>query len=177
MVVDQPLKRRTQPVDTLGSIFLKSVFFLTSDLSKSVIVGIFKDKGTSLGVLFSSKKGYAFFPHTSFNEIAVHFAAIKKAFEDKTKIRIKFDSKVEINSKLVFGKYFISLYDGERTVTLNQSEWNQFDKNIQLINSHIRNLFVCEDLIKTAVHNLYTNDSTTGELLELPWNFSNQLFE
>ncbi|KAG8289615.1 hypothetical protein J6590_100821 [Homalodisca vitripennis] len=46
------IPKRKERINALTGVFLRSVYFLDSDLSKCVIVGFVKNRGDSLGVLF-----------------------------------------------------------------------------------------------------------------------------
>ncbi|KAG8335117.1 hypothetical protein J6590_076293 [Homalodisca vitripennis] len=135
------IPRRKEPINSLTGIFLKSVYFIDCDLSKCVIVGFVKNRGDSLGILFKGKR-------------------------NKTKFYIKSDTEEEdIKVTNVFGRMHVFLFDGEHTLTLNKHEWDQFTANIPLMHIVLRDLFLIEEPVKTAIEN---SDSCLSKL-----NFSN----
>lgn len=170
------LKRKT-PINLLTGILLKTVHFLDADLTKFVTVGIFKDRGDSLGVLFKSKKSYTFWSYITFNQFAVHFNNITEAFQNKSKLKVQLDTGEDVILKQVFGNYHLALYDGERTVTLTHAEWKQFITNLPLINSHLSLMFEHEEDIKTFIRDLFCGDEEKVNFVDVPCNLTNKLYE
>lgn len=178
MVVDSTRQpKRKNPINLLTGILLKSVHYLDKDLTKFVTVGIFKDRGDTIGVLFKSKKTYVFWSYETFNQFAVNFKDITKAFENKSKFKVQLDSGEDVISKQVFGNFYLSLYDGERTVTLTQAEWKQFILNLHIINLHLTKLFLFENDIKIFIKDLFCNNEKDVNFVDLPWNLTNTLYK
>lgn len=154
-VVPERFPRRREPINTVTGIFLKSVYFLNPKCSKCVIVGIFKERGNSLGVYFNSAdKGGVYWSHEIFNQFAVHFNAVTTALELRGKQQFKLDGGEEedIRVYLAFGKPCVALYDGEHTLSLTSNEWTQFINSIPLVNRTLRELFLSEIPIKDYIH-------------------------
>lgn len=176
------LPRRTEPIDLLSGIFLKNVTFLNSDLSKSIIVGIFKNRADSLGVLFTGRKGYVHWSHDVFNQFIVHFEAVTTALSGRKSVLFKVDSGEDIKVYSVFGKPHVFLYDKEHTLTLNCSEWLHFVNSLPLVTRSLRELFWNEYLIKCYLSDLMLYEETESEDSEcpntdLPTSLADRLFD
>ncbi|WP_221936019.1 hypothetical protein, partial [Klebsiella pneumoniae] len=111
-------------------VFCKSVHFLDSELSKCVIVGIFKNRGGNLGVLFKGRKGSVFWSHDCFNQLLVRFNDVTLALEGKNHFSVKVDTGEDIKVNSVFGKQYVYVYDGLHTLSMNHAEWGQFVENL-----------------------------------------------
>lgn len=159
------LPKRTTPINLLTGIFLKSVYFLDAELCKSVIIGIFKDRGDSLGVLFKGRRGYVYWSFDVFNQFAVHFNEITVALENNTKFYFKLDSGEDVKITNVFGKAHVFVFDKEHTLSLNSSEWTQFINNLPLIHRELQDLFVNELLIKQYITSLMLDEDHTTTTL------------
>lgn len=160
------LPRRTEPINLLTGIFLKSIFPLAVDCSKTVIVGIFKNKGDTLGVLFNGLKGNrVYWSYDVFNQFAPHYNEITVAVENKRKAHFKIDTgREDIRVRNVFGKAHVLLYDGEYTLSLNSSNWTQLVNNLPLVYRSMRELFLVEDSVKNFVRDyLSISCETRGE--------------
>ncbi|KAG8241146.1 hypothetical protein J6590_093346 [Homalodisca vitripennis] len=147
------IPRRKEPINSLTGIFLKSVYFIDCDLSKCVIVGFVKNRGDSLGILFKGKKGCVYWSFDVFNEFSQHFNSVSLALETSHRFYVKADGGEDIKVINVFGKQCVFIYDGEHSLTLNKHEWNQFIANIPLMHIVLRDLFLIEEPIKTAIEN------------------------
>ena len=137
-------------INGLTGIFLKSVFFLDSELAKCVVVGIFKNRDNSLGVLFSGKKKTVFFSYDLYNQLSVHFDEISLALkENRKKFVIKLDGGGRVKVRPVFAIPHVVLYgkDGG-TLALSHVEWAQFVNTIPQVNRCLRDLFLNEVEIK-----------------------------
>lgn len=158
-------RRRTEPINMLTGIFLKSVYPLAADYSKSVIVGIFKNKGDSLGVLFKGPKEYVYWSYDVFNQFAVHFNTVTLAVGEKKKIIVKIDAGrgEDIKVRNVFGKAHVFLYDGEHTLSLNSANWNQLVNNLPLVYRSMRELFLVENSIQDFVRDYLTTEEGKAE--------------
>lgn len=172
------LSKRKEPLNLLTGIFLKSVFFLDKDTSKKVLVGIFKNRGDNLGVAFSGRRGSIYWSNDIFNQFLVYFTDISNAFKNNTKFIKRLETGEDIKLQNVFGKQHAFLYDGESTITLNQSEWNQFTANLPLVFRELRKLFLFEDLIKSYIFQILSSK----EVYETPPNglstyLSDRLFD
>lgn len=169
--------RRTAPINILSGILLKTVLFLDENQPKLLIAGIFKDKGDSLGLLFKSKKSYIYWSFDVFNELAVHFESVIKSFTDKSKFKFALESGEGISMKNSFGTQYVILNDNEHSVALSKSEWDNFVRNLPILNSHCRDLFMIEDSIKELIKNLICEEDVSEKLINLPWNLTNRLQE
>ncbi|KAG8269972.1 hypothetical protein J6590_095497, partial [Homalodisca vitripennis] len=147
------IPRRKEPINSLTGIFLKSVYFIDCDLPKCVIVGFVKNRGDSLGILFKGKKGCVYWSFDVFNEFSQHFNSISLALETSHRFYVKADGGEDIKVINVFGKQCVFIYDGEHSLTLNKHEWNQFTANIPLMHIVLRDLFLIEEPVKTAIEN------------------------
>lgn len=145
------LPKLTEPIDTLYGIFLKKVFFLNDNFSKSITIGIFKNRDYSLGVMFKGRRDHVYWSFETFNQFSVNFDNIYKALQGNTKLYLEFDEKSAVKVLDVFGVYHVFLSEGESTLTLNLSEWTQFVSNIPLVHFELRDLFYEEDLIKQFI--------------------------
>lgn len=65
---------------TINNVFLKSVYFLKSKLSKVVIFRFFLDTGRGLGVFIKTKNSYAYFNREKFNTLMAHASSITIGF-------------------------------------------------------------------------------------------------
>lgn len=153
-IVTEKIPRRKEKINLINGIFLKSVFFLNSDLSKSVIVGIYKSRGYSLGLVFAGRHGPVYWSNDAFNHFSINFNTISLAVKNKQRIYEKLDTGEDIKVQSIFGKTHVFLYDGEHTLTLTGPEWTQFINNLPCITRQLRELFVCEYLIKDYILNL-----------------------
>ena len=145
------IPRRREPINTLTGIFLKSVYFLDRELTKCAIVGIFKNRGDGLGVLFSGRKGNVHLPYAVLNQFSDHLNEVTLALEQKKKMRIKLDVGTcgeDIKVCSVFGKPHVFLYDGEHTLTLNPFEWAQFTNNLPLVRRYLTELSMNEEPVR-----------------------------
>ncbi|WP_221935966.1 hypothetical protein, partial [Klebsiella pneumoniae] len=143
------IPKRKESLNLNTGVFCKSVHFLDTELGKCVIVGIFKNRGDSLGVLFKGRKGSVFWSHDCFNQLLAHFNDVTLALEGKSNFFVRLDTGEDIKVNNVFGKQYVYVYDGLHTLSMNRSEWGQFIENLPLIYIKVRELFACEDLIKT----------------------------
>ena len=157
------IPRRKEPLNLVTGVFLKSVHFLNPDLSKCLIVGIFKNRGDSLGVGFKGKRGCVYWSYDAFNQFAVFFDEITQAFEKNIKTYLKLDTGEDIKVVNVFGKQHVFLYDGEHSLNLTCTEFAQFIDCLPLVHSRIKQLFMFEDLIKE-----YIRDSICSPEADIP---------
>ncbi|KAG8315276.1 hypothetical protein J6590_074374 [Homalodisca vitripennis] len=118
-----------------------------------VIVGFVKNRGDSLGILFKGKKGCVYWSFDVFNEFSQHFNSVSLALETSHRFYVKADGGEDIKVINVFGKQCVFIYDGEHSLTLNKHEWNQFIANIPLMHIVLRDLFLIEEPVKTAIEN------------------------
>lgn len=167
--------KRKEPINLLTGVFLKSVYFLTND--KYVIVGMFKNRGDTLGVLFKGVKGLVLWSYDVFNKFAVDFDKITAALEGKSKLHVKSDTGEDIKVGKVFGIPYVFLYDGERTISLTNEEWVQFVNNLPLIRTELTALFMNENLLRLYIAELV--ESEEGEVVtpsnDLPTPVVNRL--
>lgn len=145
------LPKLTEPIDTLNGIFLSKVFFLNENYSKSLTVGIFKNRAYSLGLMFKGRHDYVYWSFDIFNQFSVNFNNITKALEQNKKIYLEINGKEFIKVLDIFGTphVFLSVEDG--TLTLNLLEWSQFVSSLPLIHFELLELFYDEELIKQFI--------------------------
>jgi hypothetical protein len=161
-------KRRKEPIDVFNGIFLKTVHFLNIELKKCVIVGIFKNRGNSLGILFKGPKGSVYWSLDTYKQFSEHFDAISSALNTCSKLYLHLDSGEVIRYKKVFGKPCLFLYDGERTLTLEQTEWSRFVDYCPAINAIINDLFYNEPLIQEYINNINSGLEGVAKPVQLP---------
>lgn len=163
--------RRKAPIDLL-SVYLKSTYFLNSDGSKFACVGIFKDRGLSLGILFKDKKGTMFWSRDVFSQLAPYFAEVTKTLNSKKQTYFKIDSKEDIKVFTSFGKRCVILFDGTNSVSLSEAEWNRFCNSLTLLNREIYRLFYFEDIIKSYILEIISSEQDFVEApCDLPLQF------
>lgn len=143
-----PLPRLTEPIDTLNGIFLKRTFFLNKDFTKSVTVGIFKDRNYSLGVLLKGRHDHVYWSFDSFNQFFVNFSTITNTLREGKRCCFEINNNESIKVMSVFEIPHVFLSDEGSILTLNMSEWDQFISNLPLLQLELRELFYEEDLIK-----------------------------
>lgn len=148
------IPRRKECIDILNGIFLRSVYFLNPELTKCLIIGIFKNRGDSLGVLFKGRKGSIYWPLSSFNQFSACFNDIKSALDNQSKFYMRLDGGEDIKIRNVFGKSCAFLYDGDHTLTLDKNEWSQFLSYLPIVHRDINELFYNELLIQEYIRNL-----------------------
>lgn len=169
--------QRKEPIDLVSGIFLKTVYFLNYNLNKCVIIGIFKNRGNSLGILFQGRKGSAYWSLDTFKQFSAQFNDIKNALENQTKYYWRLDGGEDIKVKMVFGRSCAFLYDGEHTLTLNQNEWCQFLGYVPIVNRCIRELFNNELLIQEYIHNIVNESEDTLKPEHLPSLIADRLLD
>lgn len=160
----------------IGS-FLKSVFFLNQSLSKSVITRIFKNRGDSLGIVFNGRQRPVFWSFDTFNNFSPHFNDITLALQNKTKLYFRLDTGEDITLQNIFGKPYVFLYDGEHTISLGETEWVQFASYLPCMHRHLKELFMCEDLIKGYILDILANKENVSTPEGLPLHLIDRLFD
>lgn len=143
--------------------FLKSVFYLNPECSKYVIVGIFQNFGNSTGILVNGKKGFTYWSPDVFNQLQVYFNDVTMALDEPRGVHrfgLQNGCGEDIVVKNVFGKRYAVLSDGNHSISLTVTEWNQFINSIPCARRRIDELFLCEDLIKEYISNVC---STKGD--------------
>lgn len=158
--------KRKEPLNLVTGVFLKSVYFLDKDLSKCVILGFFRGRGDSLGILFNTKKGYIYWSHDVFNQFAPRFNEVTVALESKKRLAVTLDTKEDIKVKNVFGKQHVYLYDGEHSLSLTESDWSVFINFLPLIYREVGFLFMNEDLVKSFIRDLLCTDQEDIPIVE-----------
>lgn len=177
-VVPTRIPKRTAPPNLISGVFLKSVFFLDPELSKFIVAGVFENKGNSLGIVIRTKKSFIYWSYDIFNQLIVHFEKVTEALDTpKNKPHIKLEGGEDIRMYSVYGKLYVALYDGERTVSLNKSEWNQFILSLPAVYTSLRDLFTNEDLIRSFIADLVTTGLTAVPPESLPPVIVNRLIE
>jgi hypothetical protein len=167
-------RRRLEPIDILDGIYLKTVHFLNAELTKCIIIGIFKNRGNGSGVLVKGPKGGVFLSWDCFKEFVCYFDDIRTSLENKTTFLKYVDGVKGVKTKKVFGKPCAYLFDREQTVMLNFNEWCQFIKFLPIINNELRELFYNEILIQDYIKNI--NSGSPDIIPEgLPSLIANQL--
>lgn len=177
-VVLERIPNRKEGLNLRTGVFLKSVYFLSVDCSKTAIVGIFKHRGTSLGVAFAGKKSCIFWSNDTFTHFAVHFNEITASLETKTKQYYKLETGEEVMVRNYFGKMHVILYDGEHTITLDTQEWAHFTNNLPLLNKELCSLFMSEDIIQNFIRDLFTSEESVKPITDqLPVYYINRLVD
>ena len=171
------IPRRKEHIDVLNGIFLKKVYFLNSELTKCVIIGIFKNRGHSLGVLFKGRKGSVYWSRDVFTQFFSYFEAITSALEKKTKFLLRLEGGEDIKVKNVFGRSCAFLYDGEHSLMLDLREWSQFMSNLSIVNRSISELFYDEDLIRDYIFKINSGEEDVLKPDEVVCSDFNQLLE
>lgn len=182
MIVDQKLsKRRSKSPNFVSGVFLKSVFFLDQACLKSVIVGIFESRGNSVGIVLKGRKEFIHLKPEVFNQLIVHIETITKAFDssdNNNNLRISLDSGEDIVIKKIFGKRYAAIFDGERTLSFSASEWTQFINCLPCVTRQLRELFICEDLLRSYIISILASSEdfvTPNECI--PHYLSDRLFD
>lgn len=170
-------KRRKEPIDVCNGIFLKTVNFLNPGLTKCVIVGIFKNRGNSIGILFKGPKGSTHWSLDTYKQFSAHFDDITSAMNSCSKLYLHIDSGEDIRIKKVFGKPCLFLYDGERTLALDRDEWSQFVHCRPVINRVINDLFYNELLIQEYINNINSGSEDVSRPAKLPGLVADRLFD
>lgn len=172
------IPRRKEPLNLLTGVFLKSVFFLDKGYSKSVIAGIFKNRGDSLGMVFNGRHGPVYWSFNVLNNFLPHFNDITLAFANKTRLYFHLDTGEDIKLQNIFGKLHVFFYDMEHTLSLNESEWVQFTNILPCVQQHLKHLLVCEDLIKYYIRDILSSDEEYVSAPEdLPHYIKDRLFD
>lgn len=161
-------------INALTGIFLKSVYFLDNELLKCVIVGYVRNRNDSLGVLFKGKRGCVFWPHDVFNQFNIIFNEVTVALETKIKKHYKVESGEDIKVTNVFGRMHVFLRDEEHSLTLNQAEWHQFTNSLPLIYTALRDNFLIEESVQSAIQTLLNTEEI--DLPQLPSSIAHRLF-
>lgn len=171
------IPRRNEPIDVLNGIFLKSVHFLNPELNKCFILGIFKNRGDSLGILFKGRKGSIYWPLNVFNQFSAWFNDIKSALDNQTKFCCRLDGGEEVKIRNVFGKACAFFYDGEHTLTLDKNEWSQFLNYLPIVHRDINELFYNELLIQEYIRNIISGPEDVLKPDELPSLVADRLLD
>lgn len=159
------IPRPVEGIDLLCGVFLKSVYFLDESLIKSVIVGVYKNRGNSLGISFKGRRGYVYWSYDTFNQFAVRFNEITIAIETKSRCHITLESGKDIKVTHIFGNIHVFLCDGEHTITLKPDEWSRFINSLPMINREVRDLFMDELLIRQYITSLLSDEDHTTTLI------------
>lgn len=171
------IPKRKEPLNLLTGVFLKSVYFLDSDFSKCVTVGLFKNRGDILGLAFKGRKGVVFWSNDNFNEFSVFFNDITLALENNSKFKRHLDSGHDIKTMRIFGKPHVFLYDGEHTLSLTSHEWTQFVNNLPLIHRELRELFMNENYLRSFIADLVCSEDAVEKPKDLPESLAGRLFD
>lgn len=158
MVVDQKPRARTEKPNLVTGVYLKSVFFLDEECSKLIIVGIFQNKGNSVGIVFKNKKKVVYWSLDVFNQFMDHANNITGSFESCKNYKAKLDSGEDIQLKNVFGRWYVYLFDGCYTLSLTHDDWTQFTNNLPCIRRQLRELFMSEDLFKIYILDILSSE-------------------
>lgn len=167
-------------INTLTGIFLKSVYFLDSNLTKCAIVGFVKSRGDELGVLFSGRKGLAFFSYDMYKQLTARSNDVTLALEQKKKkMEVKLNQGGSVKVRTVYGQQHVFLHDGQHKMSLSPFEWAQFSNNIPLMNSSLRDLALNEVNIKDFIRRLYAEGQNIENVKcdELPYSVASRLLD
>lgn len=168
--------------DLVTGAFLKSVFYLNPECSKYVIVGIFQNFGNCTGILVNGKKGFTYWSPIVFNELQIYFNDVTLALDETKGVRrfgLLNGCGEDIVVKNVFGKRYAVLSDGNHSISLTGSEWNHFINSIPCARRRIDELFLCEDLIKEYISNVWPveGDQYVAPPAGLPVHLCDSLFD
>lgn len=147
----------------VNRFLLRTTFFLDPLMTKSVTVGVCRDKG--VGVIFSSAKrpNPLIFPFHIFYQLAIHFVNIKSHLEGDATFSPPpptLDSGESIGIKRIFGKYYVKLGDDKKqSVLLNESEYAQFYRYLPQVNNRVTELFSREVAITSFVKDILSGDT------------------
>lgn len=141
------LPKLFEPIDVLDGIFLRRVFFLNEHYSKSVTIGIFKNRNYSLGVMFKGKHDYIYWTFDMFNQFYVNFNIVSKALLENKMLNLNIDEN-SVKVLTVYEIPHVFINSGDNTLTLNAEEWSQFVSILPQVQLELRELFYEEDLIK-----------------------------
>lgn len=180
MIVDQKLsKRRSKSPNFVSGVFLKSVFFLDQACLKSVIVGIFENRGNSVGIILRGKKEFIYLKPEVFNQLIVHVKTISKAFDSSdSNLRISLDSGEDVVVKKIFGKRYAAIFDGERTLSFSALDWAQFTNCLPCVTRQLRELFICEDSLRSYIISILASSEEFVAPTEcIPHYLSDRLFD
>ena len=183
-VQEKHKKRNTKvilPQNTIREIFLKNIFYLDKSYSKFVVTGYFESIDHTVGVLFKTGMSYIFWPYSTFNDLAVYFDNITSSLVsgDKKGYYIRNDDGCAIKIKKIFGNLYVSIYDKERTISLNQSEWVQFTRSLHEIKKHLVELFTNEKLIQLFIDRVLVSEEEDDAIPPegLPVHIINKLID
>lgn len=135
MSVD-PLPKLPEKINLLTGIIFKNVFFLDEELTKFCIVGFFKERDYSAGVVFKGRKGHVYWSDNTFLELSEKFELVKEHMSSNKRLHIKGGGKEDIKVMRVFGRHHAFVFDGEHTLTLNCNEWNELINTLPDIRSY-----------------------------------------
>jgi len=127
------LPKLKESLNLLTGVFLKSVYFLDPELSKCLIVGLFKNRDYGLGLAVKGRKGSVFWSIDTFDYFAPRFNEISVALWSKGKLEIKSETGEIIKLCNVFGNTYVFLFDGEHSLSLNSEEWSLFTNQLPLV--------------------------------------------
>jgi hypothetical protein len=176
----EPLPRSIEPINVLTAIFLKTVYFLDTDLLKCLITGVFKNRDNSLGILLKGRRGFIFWSLDILNEFFIHFNSVTLKLEGKQKYHFGLDSGEGIKVVNVFGKQHVFLNDREHTLALNNTEWTQFINCLPAVYTHLGELALFEHSIKNNIQqilNLEEKEEENTIISDLPSWISKRLIE
>lgn len=177
-IAKQPSRRRHAPPNLITGVFLKSIFFLNPDSSKYIIVGVFQDRGNSVGVLVKARRGHLYYTSEKFNQFLVIANKVTEALEtDRSHRFSSLDSDQDVVVKKVFGKKHALLYDGVRTLSLTSAEWAQFTNSLQCVQRQLTELFLCEDLLRSYVIDILNSEEYVTPPQGLPSHLCDRLFD
>lgn len=142
----------------ITGVFLKSVFFLNSECSKYVIVGLFEVHSNSVGILIKGKKGFVYYTPEVFHQFLVLANKVTEVLDIEGTHRFSLDSGEDVVIKKVFGNKHVVLYDGVHTLSLTCAEWIQFTSSLPCLTRQFSELFLCEDLLRSYVIEILTSD-------------------
>lgn len=149
-----PLPKLVEPIDNLNGIFLKQVYFLNDNFSKTVIVGIFKNRDYNLGVMIKGRHEHFYWSFDTFNQFSVNFDNISKALRDNKRFHLEIyddEETIKVDVMESFGAPYVFIGNHDYRLVLSSGEWDQFVSNLPLINLDLCGLFYEQDLIKQFI--------------------------
>ncbi len=175
---EQPAKVERSGVNLVTGVFLKSIFFLNPECSKYMLVGVFSNRGNSVGILIKGPRGSVFLTPILLNQFTVYVNQVTEALDTTGVHKFSTDSGENIVVKKVFGKRYAKLFDGHHTLTLSADEWTQFTNSLPCVSRQVNELFLCEDLLGSYITKVLTSDEEYEPAPQgIPLHLCDRLFD
>lgn len=163
--------------DLLRCCFLRHVFFINPKLSKTILVGNFYGRG--VGVLVNTAGNYVFWKFSDFYRVVTHFDEIQRAMEcGNTNVKFTLEDGKFIRVTRIFGKPYVKMCDGRRTVTLTEGDFSQLLGKLPRVNTCVTELFSREQFVNCFLDKILKSDDHDRDVEEgLPDHIVNRLLE